>query len=390
MKKKYFLLLLVAACVIQIAAGPSMSAQSELSSAQIDKIQEAIRTSKNLSDKAPELIGNAHQNSSIATSNFEKSGIEGFREASGVFAEAEQKFIQARRLFDDAWIQMQNALTDNDLNSVQEGMDLHNSGVQIHNEGVMLQEKAQDIFNVALDESKNTDRRSAVTERFTPQADNSPTPQRASGTLSSPPGSSSTTVPAAAVVILLGTLMTSIQAFRNREVYDRFILHPWSIVQNGRRLYTLVTSGLIHANATHLMINLMSFSFFAFYLENMVGHKNFLIIYFGSLIISSLVVTVKNGANAHYRALGASGAIAGVIFSYILHRPDSKLALMIAPVPIPAPLFGVLYIAYSYYMSKNEYDNIGHDAHLWGAISGLLITMVIDPGTVGRLIRFLS
>jgi len=113
-----------------------------------------------------------------------------------------------------------------------------------------------------------------------------------------------------------------------------------------------------------------------------VGHRNFLIIYFGSLVFSSFVVTVKNGNNASYRALGASGAIAGVIFSYILYRPNSKISLMFAPVPIPAPVFGALYLAYSYYMAKNKYDNVGHDAHLWGAISGALITMGLDPNSI--------
>jgi membrane associated rhomboid family serine protease len=184
------------------------------------------------------------------------------------------------------------------------------------------------------------------------------------------------------VIILLGTVMTSLQAFKDPQVRDKFILHPWSIVRHGKRHYTLLTSGLIHADAMHLMINLMSYCFFAFMLETIVGHRNFAIIYIGSLLFSSFIVTMKNANNAYYHALGASGAIAGVIFSYILYRPNSKISFMFAPVPIPAPMFAIVYVAYSYFMAKKNYDNIGHDAHLWGAISGALITMILDPASM--------
>lgn len=380
-KKLSFLLLLIASLIL-LTPGVSWSVPSKWSKAQIDKIQESIQNSKNMSDKSFELIGNAHQNTSVAISNFENTRIEGFRQASNVFSDAEQKFVQARRTFDDAWIRLQGALINSDMSAVQEGINLYNSGVQAYNEGVELRKKAHGIFEIALGESKTTSRRSTTSRQFAPNVNNNPARQRSPGGSPSLPGSSTNAFPVVAMIVLLGTVMTSLQAFKDEQVLDKFILHPWSIVRHGKRHYTLLTSGLIHADAMHLTMNLMSFCFFAFILETIVGHRNFLIIYFGSLIFSSFIVAVKNGNNASYRALGASGAIAGVIFSFILYRPTSKISLMFAPIPIPAPVFAVLYLAYSYYMAKNKYDNVGHDAHLWGAISGALITMVLDPSSI--------
>jgi membrane associated rhomboid family serine protease len=136
------------------------------------------------------------------------------------------------------------------------------------------------------------------------------------------------------------------------------------------------------------MMNLMSFCFFGLVLETIIGHTRFIMVYLGSLLFSSLVLTVKNANNAYYRALGASGAITGVIFSYILYRPTSKISFMFAPMGVPAPVFALAYVGYSYFMAKNKFDNVAHDAHLWGAISGALITVAVDPNLMGIVNRF--
>jgi membrane associated rhomboid family serine protease len=154
------------------------------------------------------------------------------------------------------------------------------------------------------------------------------------------------------MIILIGTVVTSLQAFKDERIIDKYILHPWSIANHNPRHYTLISCRLIHADPVHLMMNIMSFSFFAFPLETIIGHWRFLTIYVGSLIFSSFFVTAKNRNNAYFRCLGASGAIAGIIFSY---------------------------------MARNRYENIAHDAHLWGAISGALITMVVDPGVMNLI-----
>ncbi len=388
--------LIVIGFAFLIAPGKSWTASSQLSKDHIEHIQKVLQAGKELSDRCRDLLDNARKNISIAGSNFENTGIEGFRQASDVFVEAEQKFLEAGRIFDDTWIHMRNALENSDPGTARKGMSLHDTGIHIYNEGIELQKKAHGIFKVALNESKTEDRRGSTGGRSSAELNSSPdtggnsTPQWSPRSMPASSGGASKGFPAAALIILLGTVITSIQAFRNEVVFDKFILHPWSIVRHGKRYYTLLTSGLIHADSMHLTINLMTFCFFAFILETIVGHVNFLIIYFGSLIFSAFVVTAKNGNNPSYRALGASGAIAGVIFSYILYRPGSKITIMFAPIPIPAPIFALLYVAYSYFMAKNRYDNVGHDAHLWGAISGALITMVLDPNSIAIFRSYLN
>jgi membrane associated rhomboid family serine protease len=376
------LLLLLTVVLFLVPAAPASPAVSKFSKAQVDKIEQDIQNSKKFSDKSSELSGNARENSRIATSNFEQTKVVGFRRAAGEFEEAEQKFRQAGKNFDDAWIETQNGLEHNDPGSIQNGNGDYNAGVQLYNGGVASLGQAHSTFKGALEEANTASQRRTVGTQSTNSKKITPVPQRPSSHPAPIPDTPSNAFPAAAVIVVLGTVMTSLQAFRDPRVYEKFILHPWSIVRHGKRHYTLLTNGLIHADAMHLMINLMSFCFFAFMLETIVGHRNFVVIYFGSLIFSSFVVTVKNGNKAYYRALGASGAIAGVIFSYILYRPNSKIMFMFAPVPVPVPVFAVGFLAYSYYMARKQYDNIGHDAHLWGAFSGVLITMILDPASM--------
>jgi hypothetical protein len=130
--KKIQVVLLIATGVLILAPAVSWSVPSKWSKAQIEKIQESIQTSKNMSDKSYELVGNAHQNSTVASSNFDNTRVAGFRQASDAFSEAERKFLQARKTFDDAWIQTQNGLERSDLNSVKNGINLHNAGTQIY------------------------------------------------------------------------------------------------------------------------------------------------------------------------------------------------------------------------------------------------------------------
>lgn len=386
--------LLIVVSIILALADQSMSFAHNLSKAQVDIIQEKIQTSMNLSDNSSDLMGNAQKNAAISSSNFDKTGIEGFQQASALFSQAEQLFLQARDKFDDAWIDMQTGLDSNVIQSIRNGIQLHNVGVGIYNRGVQLLNNAHRTFAAAFSQSRVTDEPTTTsgTQQFTSEADTPPIlmrPRSDSSPLSFP-GTSSNAFPLAALIVLLGTVMTSLQAFKDEYAYEKFILHPWSIVRHGKRYYTLLTNGLIHADAMHLGINLMSFCFFAFMLERIVGHRNFLIIYFGSLVFSSFVVTVKNGNNAYYRALGASGAIAGVIFSFILYRPTSTIRFMFAPMGIPAVVFAVFYLGYSWFMAKNKYDNIGHEAHFWGALSGALITMVLDPRAVEAFRSYLN
>jgi membrane associated rhomboid family serine protease len=181
------------------------------------------------------------------------------------------------------------------------------------------------------------------------------------------------------------TILTSIMAFSNDNLYANMILHPYSVSRR-HRVYTLITSGLIHNDWMHLFFNLFSYTFFAFPLERALGHWQFGALYFVSLILSDLPTVYKHRNDDWYHSLGASGAVSAVIFSGILFHPVDKIYLMFIPIGIPAVIFGVLYLVYCNYASKHSRDNINHDAHMFGALSGLLITIILQPHVVHSFI----
>jgi len=185
------------------------------------------------------------------------------------------------------------------------------------------------------------------------------------------------------------TIATSLWAFYNDNIYANMILHPYSVAR-GQRIYTVITSGLIHADYMHLFFNMLTFSFFAFDLEQTIGHWQFGLLYSLCLILSDLPTIYKHRDNDWYHSLGASGAVSGVIFGAILYNPLGKMSLMFLPIGIPAILFGVLYLIYCNYASKRAQDNINHDAHLFGALSGLLITIALNPHVVHNCIEEVS
>jgi membrane associated rhomboid family serine protease len=190
--------------------------------------------------------------------------------------------------------------------------------------------------------------------------------------------------PVASIIFVL-TLATSLWAFNNENIYARFILNPYG-VSRGERVYTVITSGLIHKDWNHLLFNMLSYYFFAFQLEAMFGHWQFGLLYVLSLILSDLPSIQKHKQDIWYNSLGASGAISAVIFSYIMYDPLASLGIIFIPIPIPAWIFGLLYLGYCHYASKHARDNVNHDAHLFGALSGILITIALNPHIVHNFI----
>ena len=189
-----------------------------------------------------------------------------------------------------------------------------------------------------------------------------------------------------ACFIFAFTILTSIWAFYSDNIYAQLILHPFSVYRR-QRVYTVVSSGFIHADIMHLLFNMLSFSFFAFGLEPILGHWQFGVLYFVSLILSDLPTVYKHKNDEWYHSLGASGAVSAVIFSYILYSPVAPLGLMLIPgFQMPAVVFGVLYLIYCNYAAKRAADNINHDAHMFGALSGLLITIALHPHVVNGFI----
>lgn len=184
-----------------------------------------------------------------------------------------------------------------------------------------------------------------------------------------------------ASIIFLFTIITSIYAFNDHTLYGKFMLHPYSVSRR-HKIYTLITSGFIHADWMHLIFNMITFLSFGFGLERTIGSLNFAIIYFVSLVASDISSVIKHKDNIRYNSLGASGAISAVLFSYILFQPFSTLMIIPIPVPIWAIIFGPLYLIYCVYASKQARDNINHDAHFFGALSGLILTVILIPGII--------
>ncbi|RMG24683.1 MAG: rhomboid family intramembrane serine protease, partial [Bacteroidetes bacterium] len=188
--------------------------------------------------------------------------------------------------------------------------------------------------------------------------------------------------------IFIMTIVTSLMAFKDPQLMHKFILNPYDVVRD-KEFYRVFTSGLIHANYVHLGFNMITYYFFAFYLEQILGHWQFAVLYVASLALSDITTIIKYKDHPSYNSLGASGAVSAVVLSIILCQPDIQLLLFFA-IPMPGWLLAIAYIGYSYYASKRSYDNINHDAHLWGALSGIILTIVLKPGVLQNFGQWLG
>lgn len=192
-----------------------------------------------------------------------------------------------------------------------------------------------------------------------------------------------------ASLLFVFTIITSIYAFSNPDIFGKFMLHPYS-VSRGQRIYTLLTSGLIHRDWGHLLFNMLTFFFFGFQLERILasvsswGHTQFALIYIVSLVLSDITTVVKQKDNYNYHSLGASGAICAILFSFILFQPTTSIFLFFIPIPIPAVVFGPLFLLYCVWAAKAARDSINHDAHFYGALVGITITIALYPQVIGH------
>lgn len=190
-----------------------------------------------------------------------------------------------------------------------------------------------------------------------------------------------------ATFILAITVISSIYAFSNPNLLGKFMLHPYSVYRK-RHLYTVLTSALIHRDWGHLLFNMLTFFFFGFPLERLLvsisswGHLQFFFLYFLGIILSDLPTIFKQKDRGHYFSLGASGAICTVLFSFILFNPGMSIYLFFIPIPIPAVIFGPIYLIYCAWAAKSAQDHINHDAHFYGAITGVVLTILVYPGVL--------
>jgi len=182
-----------------------------------------------------------------------------------------------------------------------------------------------------------------------------------------------------AVIIAL-TCAVSYLAFRNPALAHRLLFSSTDILR-GREYHRMLTSGFIHADMGHLFFNMYSLYSFGRYIEQYYSIGLFLTIYLASMLGGNLVSLYLH-RNHEYRALGASGGVCGIIFASIFLLPGGSVYLFFVPIPIPSWLFAIVFVAISMYGARTQLGNIGHDAHLGGALVGLFTTTLLCPAIV--------
>jgi membrane associated rhomboid family serine protease len=189
------------------------------------------------------------------------------------------------------------------------------------------------------------------------------------------------TAPICTYLIIALTVWVSWQGFKSFAFEQKYIFNPEAILA-GKEFYRLVTSAFLHSGWPHLLLNMLSLYAFAELIELVYGRSEFLGIYFGSIVGGSLLSLYVHRHHV-YQAYGASGGVCGVMFAYMMLFPGGSIRMFFLPFGIPAWLYAIGFILYSFYgMKENNRGNIGHDAHLGGAIIGLLIAAGLHPEEV--------
>ncbi|MCC2545746.1 rhomboid family intramembrane serine protease [Hymenobacter sp. BT175] len=205
------------------------------------------------------------------------------------------------------------------------------------------------------------------------------------------------------LILLVLTAGISIYAWSNPDLLDKWTMNPYRMQRKGE-WYRFITSGFLHADWMHLIFNMLAFYSFgnAVYAQFQVnlgetpGLLLFLLLYLGGIVVSDIPTYFRHRNDPDYRSLGASGGVAAVLFSGILFNPvgGEGEGIIIFPIPIPIKpfIFGFLYLGYSYYMGRRRGDNINHDAHFYGALYGIILTLIalpeIIPGFVVQIRDF--
>ncbi len=191
----------------------------------------------------------------------------------------------------------------------------------------------------------------------------------------------------ATLVLIAITAVVSLAAMNNERLLDKLIFWPPAIARGGE-YQRFVTYGFIHADAAHLLFNMITLYFFGQLIEGIFAAKlgwfGFYIFYLTALIVSILPSWFRHREDTRYRSLGASGAVSAVLFAFILLKPWAIIYVFF--VPMPAIVYAVVYVAYTIWADRQGRDSINHSAHLWGGAFGVAALLVIEPSTVGHFL----
>jgi len=195
--------------------------------------------------------------------------------------------------------------------------------------------------------------------------------------------------------IIALTVATSFFAWSRRSLFDKFMMNPYQISRQ-KQYYRFITSGFIHKDHIHLLLNMFSFYFFGLSIEivfhdifGSAGSLYFILLYLLAIVASDIPTYLKQRNNPGYNSLGASGGVSAIIFAFIIFRPLDKICLYIA-LCLPGFIMGILFIGLSYYQGKKSKDNINHDAHLYGALFGLIFCILVYPASITGFIEQIS
>ncbi|WP_045760572.1 rhomboid family intramembrane serine protease [Xanthomonas albilineans] len=201
-------------------------------------------------------------------------------------------------------------------------------------------------------------------------------------------------IPPINLILIVLTVLVSWGAFNNRRLLDRLILWPPAIDRH-KQYDRLVTYGFIHADFPHLLFNMVTLYFFGgpieMLMERLTGSTLvYPLFYLGALLVSILPSYLKNRKNPNFMSLGASGAVSAVLFAFILIAPWTGIFFFFIPIPIPAIIYAVFYVAYSIWMDRRGGDNVNHSAHLAGAGFGVMFVLIMQPAVLQHFLSELA
>lgn len=184
----------------------------------------------------------------------------------------------------------------------------------------------------------------------------------------------------ATMAIMAVNVLVSLKGFNDTSFFERYKFGVGPI--NAGQKERMLTSGFLHVDLSHLFFNMFTLYFFADVVIDWLGPVKFVGIYFISLIAGSLLALFFHKDEPHYSAVGASGAVTGILYAAILLQPQMTLGIMFIPIPVPAYVVGIGYLLYSIYGMKSRSGNIGHTAHFGGAIGGYVTTLLLMPDII--------
>lgn len=198
------------------------------------------------------------------------------------------------------------------------------------------------------------------------------------------------------IIIVVATCMISFNAFNKEDLKYRLAFSPYE-VKHHQKYAKYITHMFVHADITHLLFNMLSLYFVGRLLEmllvvhygRILGELHYFTLYFLGGFFATFWPMLRNHDNPNYLSLGASGAVSSILFACIIWEPRLELSLMFLPIPIPAYIFGPLYLAFEFWAFRRNKTNIAHDAHIGGALFGVIYVLIINFDKGKELIQII-